>query len=1033
MDKMGKIAKRFRLGASLLSLLLPSLINHNAIAADNSDKILSRPVKGRDITVSLPAEKTVRITFDRYSAMIDSRRFLIWSGEFDPFRLPSPSLWQDIFEKMKAIGFNTVTIQLDWAYHSPAPGVYDFNGIRDIDRLLSMAKVAGLYVVVRIGPYADADLSRGGFPGWLTRQKVDARSDDPVYLAAVDEWLTRVNAIISRHQYDGDKGNVILYQVEDRLGDPSPVKQRYMAHLYAKARHDGITLPIFHNETGPVGDWLSVARSGEDVASLIDLHGFSINTTRFCDTQNQPLREAAPPDLGYYNLDNSASFLKRPATSLITIEDGSADYWGSNEQYNCLANSNDERHEMLILGNNLINGLTNQTLRMVYGGINWGWLGQSGRITSFDYGAPIDEARNLRPKADGLKRLGQFISTFSDITKMMPGSVIVPTSSHIRVLHNVNPDTNSHLFFITHKPANSLHDSKFTFSVALPDGTYTLPEEGNLELNGHDSKYLIAGFNLGRNRLVYSTSQFQTMITQGEHDIALFNGRQGEAGEIVLRYETKPRVTVIEGDARYFYDPARHDLRLNYIHGGLTRIKIENGGPAPLILLIGDEKESARFSRFSTDAGDVLVFGPSLVRQASSTDLTLSLKGDTGSQETLEVWAPPAITTLEWNSHHVAFSRNFLNGNFIAKDFLPEPENFTLPDLMTLDWQAAEGTPEARPNFDDSHWQKADDTDDSAIISPPEGQPNLNADSYGFHDGDIWYRGHFVGDPQAKSLTLHYGAGGSGFLQLWMDGQFLGENEIENGLSQPSTRGSFRINLPESAQKAGDHVFSVMIRLNGHREDNADNNMQRAPSGLIAASLSDPSGAAYAVPISWRVQGNLGGENLLDTDRGALNNGGQFGERSGWHLPGYSDSNWSSADMTRLSSTPGTTWYRSHVKLNLPKENDITLGLTIGDGHKIRSKSHYRMLIFVNGWNIGQYIAHIGPQTVFSIPAGIIDYNGDNLLALAVTSDGTAFDKENTVMEPIHLTVLHNVRGGVPIEKIDAANWKDIKEAQEQQ
>lgn len=204
---------------------------------------------------------------------------------------------------------------------------------------------------------------------------------------------------------------------------------------------------------------------------------------------------------------------------------------------------------MLILGNNLINGLTNQTLRMVYGGINWGWLGQSGRITSFDYGAPIDEARNLRPKADSLKRLGQFISTFSDITKMMPGSVIVPTSSHIRVLHNVNPDTNSHLFFITHKPANSLHASKFTFSVALPDGTYTLPEEGNLELNGHDSKYLIAGFNLGRNRLVYSTSQFQTMITQGEHDIALFNGRQGEAGEIVLRYETKPRVTVIEGDA----------------------------------------------------------------------------------------------------------------------------------------------------------------------------------------------------------------------------------------------------------------------------------------------------------------------------------------------------------------------------------------------------------------------------------------------------------------------------------------------------
>ncbi|AEI37266.1 MAG: beta-galactosidase [Zymomonas mobilis subsp. pomaceae] len=1030
---MKGIGRQYRLLALLMPLWMTSVVGH-AVPADTAESKtrLSRPVKGNDITVSLPAEKTVRITFDRYSAMIDSQRFLIWSGEFDPFRLPSPSLWQDVFEKMKAIGFNTVTIQLDWAYHSPAPGVYDFNGIRDIDRLLSMAKVAGLYVVIRIGPYADADLSRGGFPGWLTRQKVNARSDDPTYLTAVDEWLTHVNAIISRHQYDGEKGNVILYQVEDRLGDPSPVKQRYMAHLYAKARHDGISLPIFHNETGPVGDWLSVAQSSEDSAHMIDLHGFTTNTTRLCDIQNQPLREIAPPDLGYYSPSNTADFLRRPATSLVTIQDGDADYWGSNDRYSCLVKSNDERHQALILGTNLSNGLTNQTLRMVYGGINWGWLGKSGRFTSFDYSAPIDEARNLRPKANGLKRLGQFITAFPDITKMAPGAIIVPTSSHIRVLHNVNPDTGSHLLFITHKPANSLHDSKFTLSLTLPDGTYTLPEEGMLELNGHDSKYLIAGFNLGRNRLVYSTSQFQTMITQGEHDVALFNGLQGEAGETVLRYETKPRVTVIEGNAHYFYDPARHDLRLNYIHTGLIRIKIENGGPTPLILLIGDENESARFWKLSTEAGDVLARGPTLIRQASTTDLTLSLRGDTGYQEPLEVWAPPTIMYLEWNGHRTSFSRSMINGSLIAKDTLPEPESATLPDLMTLDWQAAEGTPEAKPDFDDSRWQKTEDIPDTATVLPPDGQPNLNADSYGFHDGDIWYRGHFTGDSQAQELTLHYGAGGSGFLQLWMDGQFLGEGEMESGLSHPANRDTIRFKLPDMAQKAGDHVFSVMIRLNGHQEDNAYNNSQRAPSGLIAASLADPSGPAYAVPIAWRIQGNLNGENLVDIDRGPLNNGGQYGEREGWHLPGYSASNWSSGDIGHLSSKPGTTWYRTHFKLDLPKQNDMTLGLTIGDLQKLRSKSHYRMLIFVNGWNVGQYIAHIGPQHIFSIPAGILDHHGDNTLALAVTSAGTAIDKNNTLMEPIHLTVLHNVVGGVPVEKIEAADWREVKEAQTQ-
>ena len=49
----------------------------------------------------------------------------------------------------------------------------------------------------------NAELSRGGFPGWLVNQKAHARTDDPAYLAAVDEWMTRIDAIVARHQIDG--------------------------------------------------------------------------------------------------------------------------------------------------------------------------------------------------------------------------------------------------------------------------------------------------------------------------------------------------------------------------------------------------------------------------------------------------------------------------------------------------------------------------------------------------------------------------------------------------------------------------------------------------------------------------------------------------------------------------------------------------------------------------------------------------------------------------------------------------------------
>ncbi|HYU05377.1 MAG TPA: beta-galactosidase, partial [Jatrophihabitantaceae bacterium] len=76
------------------------------------------------------------VTFDKYSLMIDGKRTFIWSGEFHYWRLPSPDLWRDVLQKMKAEGYSGVSIYFDWAYHSPAPGVYDFSGVRDVDKLL---------------------------------------------------------------------------------------------------------------------------------------------------------------------------------------------------------------------------------------------------------------------------------------------------------------------------------------------------------------------------------------------------------------------------------------------------------------------------------------------------------------------------------------------------------------------------------------------------------------------------------------------------------------------------------------------------------------------------------------------------------------------------------------------------------------------------------------------------------------------------------------------------------------------------------
>jgi hypothetical protein len=88
--------------------------------------------------------------------------------------------------------------------------------------------------------------------------------------------------------------------------------------------------------------------------------------------------------------------------------------------------------------------------------------------------------------------------------------------------------------------------------------------------------------------------------------------------------------------------------------------------------------------------------------------------------------------------------------------------------------------------------------------------------------------------------------------------------------------------------------------------------------------------------------------------------------------------------------------------------------LTLGDPAKLRSTGRYRVLIFVNGWHMGQFVAHIGPQRTFVIPTGILDPNGRNSLALAVTSDG----EPGSGLESVALTNLATVRGGVPVERV---------------
>jgi hypothetical protein len=53
--------------------------------------------------------KTTDVTWDKYSLSVKGERLFIFSGEFHYARLPVPEMWLDVFQKLKANGFNAIS------------------------------------------------------------------------------------------------------------------------------------------------------------------------------------------------------------------------------------------------------------------------------------------------------------------------------------------------------------------------------------------------------------------------------------------------------------------------------------------------------------------------------------------------------------------------------------------------------------------------------------------------------------------------------------------------------------------------------------------------------------------------------------------------------------------------------------------------------------------------------------------------------------------------------------------------------------
>lgn len=329
--------------------------------------------------------------------LLDGKPFVIRGGEMHFSRIPREH-WRDRLRMLKAMGLNTVGTYLFWNLHEPRPGRFDFSGSNDIAAFVRIAQEEGLWVIVRPGPYSCAEWEFGGLPSWLLKTPdMRVRTSDPRYVAAVTRYLHEVGRQLAPLQVTRG-GPIIMVQVENEYGSfgndmgykrsvrDALVQGGFDVTLYTA---DGATPQTL--EGGTLPDVLSVINFGSDPAG---------NFGAFARFRSNVPRMAGEYYPGWF------------------------DHWG--EPHHTGKIDGVRRDIEWMLERNI-----SFSLYMFHGGTTFGFMNGANDspeqpyqpdTSSYDYGAPLDEAGRPTPAYHVLRELiGQHLSP-GEILPAVPAS-----------------------------------------------------------------------------------------------------------------------------------------------------------------------------------------------------------------------------------------------------------------------------------------------------------------------------------------------------------------------------------------------------------------------------------------------------------------------------------------------------------------------------------------------------------------------------------------------------------------------------------
>lgn len=317
----------------------------------------------------------------------DGKPFRYISGSVHYFRVPH-QLWYDRIYKMKMAGLNAIQTYVEWSQHEPEPGVYNFEGNNNLPKFLQTAQDLDMLVILRTGPFIDAERDMGGLPYWLLRidPNMKFRSYDTKYIKYINNWYKVLLPVIEPYLYNNG-GPIITVQIENEYGSTGICDAHYKSHL-----RDFFLKYLKHNVVlfttdGSATSALSCGKTDE-VLSTFDFGAGSNVTELF---QLLKWHQASGP------IVNSEFY------------PGWLDHWGQ-------PHAQVKTETIVKTLTEMLKANASVNIYMFHGGTSFGFSAGSNLggdfqacPTSYDYDAPLCEAGDPTPKYYALREaIGKF-------------------------------------------------------------------------------------------------------------------------------------------------------------------------------------------------------------------------------------------------------------------------------------------------------------------------------------------------------------------------------------------------------------------------------------------------------------------------------------------------------------------------------------------------------------------------------------------------------------------------------------------------